>query len=56
MRKYILGSEKFREAVKMCLVSSLILTYFIYSGIDSFYDILFPMSFIVLIFKYFLTD
>jgi len=47
------GSREFKNAVKMCAAASFVLAYFIYMGITHLYDVIFPVSFIVLIFKYF---
>lgn len=45
--------KQFKNAVKMCAAASLVLAYFIHMGISHLYDVIFPISFIVLIFKYF---
>ena len=47
------SSTEFKNAVKMCAAASLVLAYFIYMGITHLYDVIFPVTFIVLIFKYF---
>ncbi len=46
-------STKFKNAVKMCLIASLVLTYFIVTGIHNFSDFAFLVSFIVLIIRFF---
>lgn len=51
-----LGSKEFKNTVKMCFISSLVLAYFIYMGITRVYDVIFAVSFVVLIFKYFSLD
>ncbi len=46
-------STEFKNAVKMCLIAGLVLTYFIYAGIHCFSDVVFPVVFIILIFRFF---
>lgn len=49
-------SAKFLNAVKMCAAASFVLAYFVHMGVTRLYDIIFPISFIVLIFKYFSVE
>ena len=46
-------SREFKNVVKMCLVSSVVLTYFISLGIHNFTDVVFPVGFVILIFRFF---
>jgi len=50
------SSTEIKDAVKMCAAASFVLAYFIFMGIHRLYDIIFPISFIVLIFKYFSVE
>jgi hypothetical protein len=50
------SSLQFKNAVKMCAAASFVLAYFINMGITYFYDVIFPVSFIVLIFRYFSVE
>lgn len=49
-------STELKNAVKMCAAASFVLTYFMNNGFTHLYDVIFPISFIVLIFKYFSVE
>ena len=50
------SSIKFKNQVKMCFLCSIILAYYVYTGITHMYDIIFMVSFITLIIRYFSID
>lgn len=50
------SSIKVKNQVKMCLICSIILAYYVYTGITHMYDIIFMVSFITLIIRYFSID
>lgn len=56
MRICDFSSTEFKDAVKMCLAASFVLAYFIYMGITHLYDVIFAVSFVVLIFRYFSVE
>lgn len=46
-------SSEVVRAVKMCFISSFVLTFFIYMGISHMYDVIFPVVFITYTVKYY---
>ncbi|MCI6349925.1 MAG: hypothetical protein MR779_03365 [Tenericutes bacterium] len=46
-------NNELKKAVKMCLLCSLVLAYFIYNGFHRMYDVIFPVVFIYLIIKFY---
>lgn len=53
MKIFDFSSNKFKNLIKMLVVSSLVLAYFIYYGINNLSDVVFPIIFIILIIRYF---
>lgn len=49
-------NNELKKAVKMCLLCSLVLAYFIYNGFHRMYDVIFPVVFIYLIIKFYSID
>lgn len=54
--KTYLSSSKFKNLMKMLLVCSAIIAFFLQMGFHEFYDYIFPVVFLVLTVKYFSVE